>query len=73
MYEVDSMGNGRGGCFQVRGRGHYGGRGRRGRGGKFYGERGLGGHYGRGGRQNSGYKRSRSDSRMVQCNNGTQI
>ena len=71
--EVDSMGGSREGRFQGRGIGHYGGRGGRGRGGIFYGGRGRGGRYGRGGRQNLGYKQSRSDSRMVQCNNVTQI
>ena len=71
--EVDSMGSGRGGLFQGRGRGHYGGRGGYDRGGIFYGERGRGGRYGRGGRQNSGYKRSIPDDRMVQCNDGMQI
>ena len=64
--EVGSMGGGRGGRFQGRCRGHYGGRGGRGRGGRFYGGRGRGGQYGRGGRQKSGYKQSRSDARMVQ-------
>ena len=33
--KVDSMGGGRGGRFQGRGRGHYGGGGRRGHGGRF--------------------------------------
>ena len=73
LNEVYSMGGGRGGLFQGRGRGCYGGRGRRGRGGIFYGGHGRGGQYGRGGRQNFVYKRSRSNARMVQCNDGTQI
>ena len=68
--EVDSMGGDRVDCFQGKHRGHYGGRGGRGRGGVFYGGRGQGGRYGRGGKQNLGYKQSRSDARMVQCNNG---
>ena len=71
--EVDSMGGGRGGRFQGRGRGHYGGRGGCGCGLRFYGGRARGGRYGRGGRLNSGYEQSRSDSRMVQCKDGTHI
>ena len=47
---------GRGGCFQGRGRGHYGGIGGRGHGGRFYGGSGQGGRYKRGGRKNFGYK-----------------
>ena len=39
----------------------------------FYGGHGRGDQYGRGGRQNLRYRRSRSDARMVQCNNVTQI
>ena len=39
----------------------------------FMGRRGQGGQYGRGGRQNLGYKRYRFDARMVHCNDGTQI
>ena len=38
--EVDSMGGGRGGCFQGIVRGHYGGRGGRGHRGIIYGGRG---------------------------------
>ena len=71
--EVNSMGGGRGGRFQVIGRDHYGVRGGRGRGGIFYGGHGQGGRYVRGGRKKSGYKRSRSDARMVQCNNDMHI
>ena len=73
MSEGGAMGGGRGGRFQGIGRGHYCGRGGRGRGGIFYGGRVRGGQYVRGGRKNLGYKRSRSGARMVQCNYGTQI
>ena len=71
--EVDSMDGCRGGSFQGRCRGHYGGRGGCGSGGRFNVGHGLGGRYVRGGRQNLGYKRPRSNARMVQCNDGTQI
>ena len=50
--EVDSMGGGRGGRFQVRGRGQYCGIGGHGHRGRFYGGRGRGGRYGREGRKN---------------------
>ena len=73
MNEVDSVGGGRRGRFQGKLRGHYGRRGGRGRGGKYYGGRGRGERYGRGGRQKLRYRQSRSDAIMVQCNNGTQI
>ena len=51
--EVGFRGGGRGGIFQVRGRGYYGRRGIHGRGGVHDGGLGRGGQHGRGSRNNS--------------------
>ena len=44
-----------------------------GRGGRYDDSRVCGGRHGSFGRNNSGYRQSRSDARMIQCNDGIHI
>ena len=71
--EVGFRGGGRGGQLQGSGRWYYGRRGRRRIRGRHDVSRGRGGRYGKGGMNNSAFRRIISYAIMVPWNDGTQI